>query len=390
MKNLFNYVMIIGFILVGCNPNQDIYDEIALNAKPISGDVAYTLTEEDYTEELELRFPNFGSEDEAKELIPILLEDKYPALKDGSSAFITYALYSPKREERSLIRYTVSNEDYAALGHTFGNFDRESEIIEFLEYKYPNPEDRVLVSLTYDFYNGSTNTLNTGYLFINDTWEEMISFSDDEYTLMGERFPNFSNEDEATLKTAIILKDKLKFDGYEAGDIVGTMYKLYTTDVDDLDEDGRTDDSTTYSYVKYFIYDGENWSEYNDVINQVLQFGYDGEQDAWVPDNTIKYTLVDEDISFISSTFIDKYPGPADNVGFFGSFDRRSSSSNYWNDDMLLEAFSALLNKKQPEAEEGQKYVLTYVVYTGATGTESMSLIKAKNDSGELVWKVNK
>ena len=81
---------------------------------------------------------------------------------------------------------------------------------------------------------------------------------------------------------------------------------------------------------------------------------------------------------------MDQYPGPADNVGYFGSFDRRTASSNYWSDSMLLEAFNILLDAMDASAEEGQKYVLKFVVYTGATGNEIMSLIKTDG-----LWVVN-
>lgn len=372
-KIIYSITLILAVTLVGCNPLDDINDDIDANKAPISGDVELTLTDEDY-DDLELSFPNFNSEDQAKELIPGLLTDKYPALKDNSSALVTYALYSPKREEKSLIRYTVSDQDYDDLGHRFGNFDRESEVFEFLEWKYPSPEDRTLVSLTYDFYNGSTNTFNNGYLYIDGSWEAMIGFTDEEYQIMGEGFPNFSSEDEAIAKIPVRLLIKFLYEPKEAGDIVGTMYKLFTTDVDDIDMDGRTDDRTTYSYVKYFIFDGENWSEYNDVLSQQLQFGHDGT--TWVPDNTIKYTFTADDVALISDAFITIYEGPADNVGFFGSFDRRSGSDNYWNDDMLLEAFNVLLDARNPSAADGQKYVLTFVVYTGSTGNETKSVIK--------------
>lgn len=373
MKKIIYCLTILSIIFTGCDPNEDINDRLDAIDNVIAGDVDYTLTDEDY-DELEKSFGNFNSEDEAKTLIPGLLIDKYPVWGLGSSANITFDLFSPKREERSLIVYEVTSQDYDDLGHSFGNFDRESEIFEFLEWKYPSPEDRTLVSLTYDFFSGSVNELNNGFLFIEGAWEAVIGFTDEEYTVMGESFPNFSSEDEAAEKIAIILKDKLKFGGYEAGSIVATMYKLFVTDEDDVDGDGRTDDRTTYSYVKYFIFDGANWSEYNDVISSTIQFGHDG--DTWVPDNTIKYTFTGDDVAFISNAFITIYEGPADNVGFFGSFDRRSSSSNYWTDDMLLEAFNALLDNINPSAEEGQKYVLTYVIFNGSTTNETKSVIK--------------
>ncbi|MCL6293728.1 hypothetical protein [Jejuia spongiicola] len=380
MKKIIYCLVILGLAITSCNPNEDIYNALDAQEDVIAGDVEYTLTDEDY-DELEKSFGNFNSEDEAKSLIPGLLSSKFPVWGLGSSANVTFDLYAPKREEKSLIRYTVSSQDYDDLGHTFGNFDSDGDIQEFLEWKYPDPASRALVSLTYKYYDGSVNTLNNGFLYINDAWETILGFTDDEYEEMGEGFSNFSSEDEAIVKIPVFLKDKFKYDPREAGDIVATMYKLYTTDVDDIDGDGSTTDRTTYSYVKYFIFDGVNWSEYNDVISSTIQFGHDGT--TWVPDNTIKYTFTADDVAFISDAFISIYEGPADNVGFFGSFDRRESSDNYWSDSMLLEAFNALLDERDPSAEEGQKYVLTFVVYTGSTGNETKSVIKT---GGEWVY----
>jgi len=121
-------------------------------------------------------------------------------------------------------------------------------------------------------------------------------------------------------------------------------------------------------------FDGSDWNLLSETMPIVLQFGHNGTN--WVPDNTIKYTLTSADIEYISNAFITTYPGPADNVGFFGSFDRRESSSNYWSEDMLLEAFNSLLNNINPSAEEGQKYALTYVIYDGATGNNTINLVK--------------
>ena len=123
------------------------------------------------------------------------------------------------------------------------------------------------------------------------------------------------------------------------------------------------------------------WVGHESTISTTLQFGNDGT--TWVPDNTIRYTLTGADVDFISNAFLAIYPGPADNVGFFGSFDRRSSSDNYWSEDMLLEAFNALLESGGFVTDEEQKYVLTYVIYNGSTTDESMSVIKS---GGEWIY----
>jgi hypothetical protein len=374
MKKIIYLLAFVAVLFTSCDPLDDVYTELDAQDNPIVGEAKFTLTDEDY-DELGLNFGNFSSIDDAKDMLPAFLSDKFPVWGEGSLAEVTYDLFARKSDERSLIRYTVTSDDYDDLGHSFGNFDRDSELFEFLEFKYPDPADRLLVSLTYDFFDGSVNELNNGFLYLDGEWIFVQGFTEDEYSVMGESFPNFSNEDEADAKIPIALLDKFKFDGYENGDIVPIMYKLFVTDVDDIDGDGRTDDRTTYSFVKYFIFNGSSWSVYTNVIQETLQFGHDGT--TWVPDNTIRYTITSADVAFISNAFIAIYPGPADNVGFFGSFDRRPSSSNYWSDDMLLEAFNALLDNLNPSAEEGQKYALTYVIFNGSTGDETMNVIKS-------------
>jgi hypothetical protein len=52
---------------------------------------------------------------------------------------------------------------------------------------------------------------------------------------------------------------------------------------------------------------------------------------------------------------------------------------------MLLEAMQALLSEIAPNAEVGQKYVMTFDIYNGTNTTESLSLIK--DESG--AWVIN-
>lgn len=384
MKKLtYLFVVMLGLALVGCNPMDDIHAEIDADDPAITGDVTFTMSDDDY-DALGLGYGNFNNVDDAKSMIPDLLSDKYPVWGKGSSATVTFNIYAPLRTERSLKVYEVTTADYDANPDTarFNNFDEMSQIYDFLDTKYTDPSSRLLVSLTYKFYDGGVSELNNGFLYNDNQWNFIQGFTDDEYEAMGEGYPNFSSEEEAEEKIPLYLKEKYYFKNRSVGDIESIMYKLYTTDVDDVDGDGRTNDRTTYSYVSYYVYDGTDWVPYGNEIQETVQFGHDG--DKWVPDNTIKYRLSSSDIALISSSFMTKYPGPADNVGFFGSFDRRSGSSNYWSDAMLVEAFNVLLDDKSPTAEEGQKYVLTYVVYTGSTVDESMSLIKSNG-----VWVQN-
>lgn len=386
MKKIVYLLTLIGFTFMGCNPLEDIYSEIdALPAEDflVIGTDEFSLSDDDY-DSLGKTFGNFNSTDEAKTLISDLLIEKFPRFAAGSSALVSYKVYSPKSSHKKLYRYTVSTEDYDANPATaqYDNFDNVSQIYTFLDTKYPAPVNRDLVSLTYKFYNGSTNTLNNGFFYIDGAWEMIQGFTDAEYALMGEGFPNFSSADEAATKVPIYLKDKFKYESNEAGDIASIMYKLYTTDVDDVDGDGRVDDNTTVSFIGYYVYDGSNWSKYNNEKIETLQFGFDGT--TWVPDNTIRYDLVGADYVFIGDALLATYAGPAGSAGRYGNFDRRAGNAAEWTDAMLVEAFNLLLNSKDPSAAEEQKYVVTFAIYNGAAGFESLSLIKTGG-----VWVLN-
>ena len=386
MKNTFYYLAIfLGLALTSCEPMEDIHDDInsRLDNERAVGDITYILTEDDY-DDLDLNFPNFNSVDDAKTLLPGFLKDNYPNYGAKSSANLTFDVYSPKSTERYLKVYTVTTEDYDSYEDTeqYNNFDDEDQIYTFLNDKFPDLENRTLVSLTYKFYDGNAKTLNNGFLYVNGDFQFIPGLTDEEYELVGEGFPNFSSEDEADVKLPLLLKEKYKFEILEAGDIKPIMYKLYTTDVQDVDGDGSTSDRTTYSYVKYFIFDGTNFSPYNNTVSQSLQFGnIDG---VWIPDNTIRYSLAGSDYSVVSASLIDVYPGPADNVGRFQSFDVRASSGNYWSPSMLVEAMNVVLDNLMPNAEEAQQYVLTFAVYNGSVVNQELSLIKTNGE-----WVIN-
>lgn len=382
MKRIIGFLAVaMGIGLVGCEPMDDVYDELGPQEQVISSDVTYTLTDDDY-DDLGLEYGDFGSEDEAKELLPAFLNDKYPALGKGSSALITYKLYHSVPTEKSFMTYTVTEEDYLDQGLTYKNFDKLEQISTFLDAKFPDVADRTLVVLTYVYYNGITQTLTNGFLKSNGEWVFAEGFTDDEYILMGEPRRNFSSKDVAMEKIALRLPDKYKYAPKEEGEIVPITYKLYTKDVSDIDGDENTDESLTYSKVGYFIFLNGVFEAYNNILETSMQFGHDGS--TWVPDNTIKYTLGVDDYVAIGNAFASQYADAASSAGNYKNFDRRAGNAAFWSDDMLVEAFNVLLDDIAPGAAEGQKYVVTFDIYNGSAGTESLSLIK---EGG--VWVLN-
>lgn len=298
------------------------------------------------------------------------------------------------------IEYTLTGTDYDTIAldlavayplpaenlGQFGSFDvrvgssdnawTSEMILEGLNIVLPVATEGDVYAVTYAIYNGSVTTetmtllYSSGSYIANETtievtavvakkdgdWEFPYVFTDADYDILGQSYGNFDSG--SIYKLDIFLEDLYPY--AQAGDVAIVQYDYYS---------GST--STEYGQS---IFDGDNWNLTPDVIETAFQYGF--ENGEWVPDNTINYTLLGVDITLISNALIDVYPGPADNVGFFGSFDRRTSSANYWNDDMLLEAFNILLNARNPSAQEGQKYAVTFVVYDGTTNSQTKSLIK--------------
>ncbi len=359
MKKIFYSFAILSLLFASCNPMEDIYNELDSKETVISGEAKITLSDADY-DELGLDFGNFNSTDDAKQMIPGFLSDKYPVWGKESLAEVTFKLYSPKRDEKSLAVYEVTSQDYADNGHSYGNFDSFNDISDFLDVKYPSAANRLLVSLTYKYYSGSVATLENGFINNSGTWEMSSGITEEEYTSMGETRAQFSSEDEALVKIPVFAKNKFQYEGKEAGDIEGMMYKLYVTDTQDIDGDGRTDDRAVYSFVTFIIYDGVNWSLYDNVINETIKFGHDGT--SWVPDNTIKYTLTAADYDLVGN-------------GRYGNFDVRDGKDEQSEEARLAKINTILLNNFPNDLEE-QKYIVSYNIYNGANGVWSLSVIK--------------
>lgn len=359
MKKIFLLLTVFSMVFTSCDPLEGIYGELDAKVTVIVGEANITFADADYTS-LGLSFSNFGSIDDAKSKIPEFLKKKYPVWGKNSGVKATFKYYSPKRDEKSLTIYEVTSADYTAGGHNFGNFDSFSDITGFLDTKYPTAANRLLVSLTYKYYDGTTKTLENGFINNAGTWEMSTGITDAEYTAMGESRAQFSSEDEALQKIPVFLNDRFKFDGKKVGDIEGIMYKLYVTDTQDVDNDGRTDDRTVYSFVAFFIYDGVNWSKYSNVKTETIQFGHDGT--VWVPDNTIKYTLTAADYTLVGN-------------GRYGNFDVRAGKDEETETVRLGKVNTILLNNF-PNDADGQKYIVSYNIYNGADGIWQLAVIK--------------
>ncbi|WP_435315467.1 hypothetical protein [Cellulophaga fucicola] len=368
MKKIIYSLIAFGFIFTSCDPLEDINKELEVYNTIDSeiGNLEYTFTADDYTDFFEFDFPNFSSVDDAKALIPNYLTETYPMwgvtynsdieIEQASSALITFDWYNKIPTYEAEVRILTPEEQNAITGDTYGNFSRSYHIFDFLEAEFPAAAEGDFVALTYEYYSGSTTDLTDSFLFENGEWTRFAGFTPAEYTAMGEDFPNFSSHDEAALKIAVTLPERFKFETKEAGDIAVASYEL--SKVTGENPDGSSI-RKTFTYTSNFIFDGSKWSKYDNVASETIQFAHDG--NTWVPDNTIKYTLTGADYALVGN-------------GQYSNFDVRDGKDDA-SEEARLAKMITILSANFPTVEEGQKYSVTYNVYSGANEVWIMNII---------------
>ncbi|MBT1686421.1 hypothetical protein [Dawidia soli] len=372
MKNYLNYMAGIASLLVvfACDPYEDIYDE--LDARGENYD--YTLVDADYNAVAKVdggadiaKNKNFTSVGQAKEFIPHMLAAKYPKLQKGSKVQVTYKLYSPIRVD-SIRPYTLTEADYNAITEPTLTLQNQSDVFKAATYVWPAVENFDLLNLKYSFpvkaANGDPAQKDSvsKVLRYNDAWLLPYVITRADYRFMGQSFDNFDNRTTAIDRIAILFnqrflfanKDEVRFAAYAFTYTVGGA-------------------RVTVDEIVMLTYTGTQWAAQQDVMPATLSFEYDGA--TWIPDNTIAYRLAAADYKAIAAN---KGLGnsDADNANSFGNFDRRSSSANYWDDTEITAGLDFLLQSLFPNAAEGQKYAVTFAVYTGSAGFETVVMIK--------------
>ena len=347
-KSYLLIMMLVGLAFTGCEPMEDIHEEIDAQIANVEGDIDYTLTEEDYTEFLEFRYPNFGSEDEAKELVPLVLAENFPALGKGSSVKVTYNLYAPIRVED----YTVDASEYPGEKNYFASLDG---VIDFLDSRFENPKDGAFKNV---IYNKEAEAIE--YTLDGDDIDEIAAGLMDTYPDQAgnlDQYGNFNRREswdvywtDAMIADGIDIALANEFDAQ-----VGELYAVTFETYGDYDEETLT--------VRF---DGNNFVLFGTI------------------DNATDYELVNpDDYVYIAEQLAGTYPDATESMADYKNFERRPSDDAYWSESMIAEALSLLLNNQFPSAVDGDAFNVEYRIYNGSSGTETMTLVKA-GDSFEI------
>ncbi len=213
---------------------------------------------------------------------------------------------------------------------------------------------------------GDKTSKETFYTFSEGAWKipttNFYSLTDADFASMG--LTNFGSSTPPSNYLAKFLG--VKFPYAQDGDKLNVMYNYVSS------SSGAQTRGDLYTFTKGL------WVGHLTTIATTLQFGQDGT--TWVPDNTIKYTLIADDYAYMSTTL-------SGNT-FFANVNL-TSLANYkdydynWSDAQILYSLDVLLKHLDPSAADGQKYYITYFLYDNGTNNVSRHLIKT---NGEWVW----
>ena len=168
MKKIIFLLAIVGITFTGCDPLEDINNEIDAQDNPVVGVDEFTMTTDDYTALVDQAddedpdfyetFEAFSDVDDAKLMLPDFLSDRYPYWGNGSSVTVNFNLYDGNPEDVSAYvnadNYELVQDDYpTAASNAFFPSEEPGDFLEnILVAQIASPIEGQVVLVEYDQY----------------------------------------------------------------------------------------------------------------------------------------------------------------------------------------------------------------------------------------------
>ncbi len=166
MKRIVYLLALIGLVFTGCNPIEDINNDIDSQGNSVIGFDAFTLTSDDYADLVDQgddeepdfyeTFEAFADLDDAKLILPPFLANKYPFWGDGSSVTVSFNLIDGNPEDVSAFTnadvYNLGSSDYPTSNSNafLMGEDVESTLETVLDNQFISPTEGQVVRLGYN------------------------------------------------------------------------------------------------------------------------------------------------------------------------------------------------------------------------------------------------
>ncbi|OAD45467.1 hypothetical protein [Polaribacter atrinae] len=197
---------------------------------------------------------------------------------------------------------------------------------------------------------GNKETYNAIYTYTGGAWalpsdNGFYSVTDADFASMS--IENFGSSTSADDYLPAFLN--IKFPYAKNGDVLNVLYKYVSS------SSGAQTRGDAYTKT-----DGV-WMAHESTTVASLQLAHDGAN--WVPDNTIKYELVDADYTLIKDT----YGANPDFAAAVANLDTYGNISTFnWTDEQIDTVINTVINAHFSGMEEGQKFAITVFVYNGS------------------------
>ena len=335
MRHLALFSIMAGVLFnFGCEPNQDVYDDLDERQRPYSKAIEYTITASDYNSVggVVADYQAFTEAEPASDHVPDILAGNFIALNLGSSAMVTYnRLIEDPVWYHAGFGYELTEEDYQQLGvsdaFTPGN-PPEDNLPFFLLRKFPDASEGDQEKLIYNFREGDTQQNIDNYEFDGNNWllEERredipfvgYEFTDEDYDHFGGsigRFNNFSDDDPADVHVPVWLKNNYPYAVEGTEKVV--KYMVFSG-------------GSTSPEIAHYTFDGLKWhrTTYVEVVSEQYVYGEIG----WAFDPTTRFIMSSSDYMHLAE--VDPIPhAQYDDFGYY-----YGASAFYENFDMRLMA----------------------------------------------------
>jgi hypothetical protein len=206
-------------------------------------------------------------------------------------------------------------------------------------------------------------------------WEvsqNVYYLAESDYDAMGApgRFNNFSSSTPANDYLPSLLEEKYPYALAEDEKVV--IYKYFSS-------------GEVQTRGDLYTFASSSWDVYGSIVVQNLQFGK--EEGAWVPDNTIAYTLSGEDYQAIGAIEIENgNEARGINLQDFGNFYQNfPGGDTHWTPEDIANILGQFLLQEFPNSEVGQKYNITYLKYVGSAVEDNVLLILTEGGTYQIV-----
>jgi hypothetical protein len=163
MKKIIYLLAFIGIAIAGCNPIEDINNDITRS--DVAGEDEFTMTSDDYEAIVDQdddadpdyyeTFEAFSDLDDAKLMLPDFIADRYPFWGEGSSVTVNFNLYDGNPADASAFAnadvYQLATEDYpTAASNAFFLEEDSSDFLEgILDTQISSPTDGQIVRVEF-------------------------------------------------------------------------------------------------------------------------------------------------------------------------------------------------------------------------------------------------